>query len=99
MLHGDILVIGGADDEAKSVERFNTSLNTWSVIESLTVDVDWGQAGTLRNNVVYVIDSNSGTIYTTNDLKTWNETVISNLNSLWRETFPGPIFPASMINC
>ena len=97
-LDGNILAIGGAVN-GRSVERFNTEQNTWSPLTSLPVDMYLGQAGTLTNNLVYAMDRNSGNVYTSDNLLTWNETEISNFNSERRETFPAPLVTASLINC
>ena len=101
----NIVVIGGAGYlrglrlRLRSVEMFNASTNTWSFLTSLPNSMEYGQAGTLSNNLVYAMNENSNTIYTSFDLKTWNKTVISNFNSGERGVYPAPLVPASMINC
>ena len=104
-----ILVIGGRGAALRSVDMFNTILNTWTVLTSLPVDMYFGhdfghdmllgQAGTLSNNIVFAMTYDSDTVYTTNDLKTWTKTVISNFDSGTREVFPAPLVPSTMINC
>ena len=96
-LNSTILAIGGVG--LRSVEMFNTSRNTWSILTSLPVDMEYGQAGTLSNNLVYAMDRNSDTVYISHDLQTWTKTVISNFKNGEREVCPAPLVPASMINC
>ena len=91
-----ILAIGGWDGTThRLVDKFNPSTNRWTVLTSLPFDMHNGQAGTLSNSIVFVMDRDDNNIYTTNDLTTWNKTVI-NFNS---GLLPAPLVPSTLINC
>ena len=95
--NNDILVMGGVGGSRK-VERYMPSSNTWSELPSLPVAMNRGQAGTV-GDIVWAVDDVSSDIYTTNNMVTWNKTVVSGFTSGWRDIFPAPLVTPDIINC
>ena len=93
-LNSNILAMEGVG--LRSVEMFNTSSNTWSILTSLPVDIEYGQAVTLSNNLVNAMDRNSDTVYTSHDLQTWTKTVISNFDNGEREVGLAHLVPVEL---